>query len=83
MIDDTWLTRKEAARFLTSIGHPITAKTLANLASMRIGPEYERRGWKFVLYERRHLEAWAERRVERERMEINRVSYMPDLRRLT
>lgn len=60
-----WLSRKEAANYLTSIGHPITEKTLSNKASNHNtdqggGPSFTRIGWNFpVQYRRADLDAWA------------------------
>jgi hypothetical protein len=59
------LSRKEAAKYLTQLGYPITPKTLANLASNNnqgCGPPFLRRGWKAVFYERAELLAWAKSR---------------------
>ena len=57
-----WLTRKEAAAYLTSIGCSIAAKTLANLACRhggQAGPPYVARGWRTVRYRRADLDDWA------------------------
>lgn len=63
-----WLTRKEAALYLTANGHPITHKTLANLAvqgSERKGPAFKKICDKGVMYHKADLEKWAAAR-ERE-----------------
>jgi hypothetical protein len=63
-----YYSRKEAARYLTSIGHPIEAKTLANLASNNNeggGPPFDRVGWGSVRYSRADLDAWAKGRTAR------------------
>ena len=57
----TWLTRKEAARFLTGLGCPISSKTLANLAANNnamSGPSFTRVR-KNVRYDTTELRAWA------------------------
>lgn len=56
-----WLSRKEAAIYLSSKGRKITAGTLANLASnnnARGGPSFTRDGWKTVRYARADLDNW-------------------------
>lgn len=60
-----WLSRKEAARYLSALGHKIEAQTLANLASngnAGKGPPFSRNGWKQVQYARADLDAWARAR---------------------
>jgi hypothetical protein len=57
----TWLSRKQAARYLTDHGCPISAKTLANLASnnnAKAGPSFTRMR-KSVRYDAADLKAWA------------------------
>jgi len=59
---NTWLTRREAAEFLTGIGCPIAPKTLANLAYAKgedKGPPFVSSGWRTVRYSKTDLEAWA------------------------
>ena len=60
--DLDWLTRKEAAKFLATLGCGVSAKTLANLAAngnaMR-GPPFTQTRWKHVRYRRGDLSAWA------------------------
>lgn len=60
------LSRKEAARYLTSLGYRIAPKTLANLAAnnnARKGPPFIRYGWTSVVYDRGALETWVRERV--------------------
>lgn len=67
-IDKDFMSRKEAARYLTENGYGITAQSLANLASnnnARKGPAFTRFGWKMVQYKRADLDSWlAARRTE-------------------
>ncbi len=61
-MEKDWLSRKEAANYLTRIGCAISAKTLANLASNNNqgrGPPFDRIGWKAAQYRRIDLDAWA------------------------
>lgn len=61
---DEWLCRKDAARYLSRVGCPITAKTLANLAAndnRGKGPSYSQFRWGRVRYRRTDLDAWAQR----------------------
>lgn len=63
-----WLTRKEASIYLYSIGCPISASTLASMASNNNaggGPSFSRISWKLVRYHRRDLDAWVKRKVQR------------------
>ncbi len=65
---EQWMSRKEAALFLRSIGVPISERTLANLASNNNagkGPPYNRTRWKSVRYAKSDLIAWAKRETER------------------
>jgi hypothetical protein len=65
MIDQSeWLSRNDAAEWLSEHGFPITPKTLANLAHARKGPPYEKWG-KAVSYNTVDLMLWAEQRIER------------------
>lgn len=60
--------RKEAALYLTSIGHPISVQTLHNKASngnAGSGPPFDRTGWGSVRYARADLENWAAKRTTR------------------
>ncbi len=54
-----YLTRKEAAAFLRSIGFPIAPSTLATLTSHGKGPPYMRLLHKIGTYKRVDLEGWA------------------------
>ncbi len=66
--DNEWLTRKEAAEYLTSLGCPMAARTLENLAcnnNAGSGPSYRRTGWRTVRYYTPDLEKWAKARVIR------------------
>lgn len=59
-----WLSRKQAANYLTAVGCPITAKTLANLAAndnAGKGPSYTRFRWGRVRYLKSDLDVWRER----------------------
>jgi len=63
-----WLTRKEAAAFLTRIGCPISVWTLAQMAvnnNAGKGPAFTRTGWKTLRYEPADLRAWAEKKITR------------------
>ena len=63
-----WLSRKEAAIYLTSIGCRIAPKTLQNLSAnnnQAKGPAFVRNGWRMVQYRREDLEAWARARMVR------------------
>jgi len=63
----TWLSRKEAARFLAQIGCPISPKTLENLAlnnNAGKGPPFTRVR-KYVRYDAADLRAWAEKSAVR------------------
>lgn len=58
-----WLSRQEAAAFLTKMGCPIAVGTLAKLAANNNeggGPPYTRFRWKAVRYNVADLKAWAE-----------------------
>ena len=62
------MSRKEAARYLTALGYPITARTLENKAANNNagrGPAFSRFGWRSVRYARVDLEAWAARESRR------------------
>jgi hypothetical protein len=63
-----WLTRKEAATFLTRIGCPISVWTLAQMAvrdNEGKGPPFIRTGWKTLRYEPADLRAWAAKQITR------------------
>ena len=55
----TWLSRKEAAAFLRSLGYPMSPATLARLAIKGRGPRYTRFGWQRASYSRDDVAAWA------------------------
>ena len=66
--EETWLSRKAAAIYLTKIGCPITHRTLEKVASSNNsgkGPPYTRAGWKAVRYLQSDLDTWAKRRMVR------------------
>jgi hypothetical protein len=61
-----YMTRKEAAEYLTSLGCPVSPNTLANKAANNNqgrGPEFIASGWKTVRYARAALDKWAKTRV--------------------
>lgn len=63
-----FLTRKQAALYLTSIGCPISHRTLDNLAANSNagkGPPFTVTGWRSVWYSRDDLDAWAMQRMRR------------------
>lgn len=61
-----WLSRKEAAAYLTSLGYRMSYRTLERLAhkSPPAGPPYDRFGWKTVSYKREDLVRWLETQRE-------------------
>ena len=63
-----WLSRKEAAIYLTANGCPTSARTLEKLASNNNkgkGPSYNRTSWRTVRYHRDDLDAWRKRETQR------------------
>lgn len=63
-----WLTRKQAAAYLGSIGYPMSYRYLAKLASddnSGDGPPFNRTGHRTVVYSRAELDAWAFRKTKR------------------
>lgn len=56
---EEWLGRKEAAKFLTSQGYPISNRTLEHLAYQKKGPRYRRFGWSRTRYAKSELLDWA------------------------
>jgi hypothetical protein len=63
-----WMSRKEAAAYLTRIGYPIAPKTLANMAANNNagnGPAYLRARWRVVQYRRADLDLWVNREMVR------------------
>lgn len=66
--ESEWLTRKEAARYLGTLGYSLSPAYLSNLASnnnARKGPPFSRFGWNTVRYQRDDLRTWLEARVTR------------------
>lgn len=60
-----WLTRAEAAEYLTGIGCPIKERTLQKMAEDENaggGPPFTRSGWRTVRYEQADLDTWANKR---------------------
>lgn len=63
-----WLSRKEAARYLESIGCPVSVRTLETRAvnnNEGRGPPFTRIGWKTVRYKREDLDRWAKKEAVR------------------
>jgi len=54
-----WLTRKEAASYLISLGYILTPQTLGRLASEGKGPPYKLTLSHITAYSRQELEVWA------------------------
>lgn len=66
--DETWLTRRAAATYLTRIGCPVGHRTLEKMANNNNagkGPPYTRLGWKTVRYLQSDLDSWAKKRMVR------------------
>lgn len=66
--DDQWLSRKEAARFLCSIGCPVTWTSLAHKAANQNaggGPPYTVTGHRTIRYLVADLRAWAAKAARR------------------
>jgi hypothetical protein len=66
--DDNWLTRKQAADYLTRRGYPIKARSLERMAANNNGgkgPPFTRFGWKAVGYQRADLDEWRMKRMTR------------------
>ncbi len=63
---EKYLSRKEAARFLSENGFPISDRTLARMACRKPaeGPPYHRFGWHSVSYPVSGLLAWAAAHIE-------------------
>lgn len=57
-----FLTRPEAADYITAMGAPISKNTLTKFATVGGGPAYRRFGNK-TLYTTTDLDAWLERRI--------------------
>ncbi len=65
MSQNDYLTRKESAAFLRTIGCKIAPQTLANMAAHNNagkGPRFTRMGWNSVLYHKDDLRRWAANR---------------------
>lgn len=65
---DRWLTRKEAARFLSGLGCIASVQSLANMAAKDNagkGPPFHRTGVNIVRYLETDLRAWAATRMKR------------------
>lgn len=60
---EQFLSRKEAARYLTEMGFPISWRTLANLVSRGGGPKFRLWG-DIAQYRPDDLERWALGRIE-------------------
>ncbi|MCK5296017.1 MAG: DNA-binding protein [Alphaproteobacteria bacterium] len=58
-----YLTRKEAAEYLTNKGFPISPKTLAKYATVGGSPEYRRFGNRRVVYAVTALDEWAKNKL--------------------
>jgi hypothetical protein len=66
MDQEPLLNRKEAARYLCSLGYTIRHTTLAIMASNNNagkGPPFLKFGWSQVKYRRSELDAWAHSRM--------------------
>ncbi len=67
MTAEPFLSRKEAAAYLTKLGYTISPQTLAHLAAYnnaRKGPPFVKFGWRQVKYRRSELDAWAKSQME-------------------
>lgn len=65
---DKWLTRKEAARFLSGLGCIVSTQSLANMAARDNagrGPPFHRTGVNIVRYLETDLRGWAYSRMKR------------------
>lgn len=63
-----FLTRKQAAAYLATLGYPLSPDYLANLASndnAGKGPPFIRIGWQTVRYSKVDLKAWFDARAVR------------------
>ena len=59
--EQDWLSRKQAAAYLKSIGFPLAPATLAKMAANNNagkGPPFTRFRWSSVRYRRQELDAW-------------------------
>lgn len=65
---DKWLTRKEAARFLSGLGCVSSVKSLSNMGARDNaggGPPFHRTGTRVVRYLETDLRTWARSRMRR------------------
>lgn len=63
--DGVWLSRKQAAHYLSQNGCPISESRLSQLAcnfNRGKGPAFFRSGWKCVRYLKSDLDTWATKR---------------------
>ena len=67
MESTTYLSRAQAATYLTNRGLRISKQTLAKLASIGGGPEYQVFGSRLVVYSEQALIAWAASRLSKPR----------------
>jgi len=61
-----WLTRKQAAHYLTKRGYQLSHGSLCNMASNNNegdGPKFYRFGWRTVRYLQTDLDAWCSSRM--------------------
>lgn len=68
MAEAEFLSRKEASRFLESLGCPITPRALEKMANNNNegnGPPYLRFRWRHVRYKRADLIAWSQKEMVR------------------
>jgi hypothetical protein len=64
--EETWLTRRSAAIYLTRLGCPVSNRMLEKWAAHNNkggGPAFVRSGWKAVRYRQADLDAWAKKRM--------------------
>lgn len=64
----TWLSRKQAAAYLHSLGWSVGVRTMENWAANNNaggGPAFTRFGWKTVKYLKEDLDTWSEARKAR------------------
>lgn len=54
-----WLSRKEAAAYLMSLGYLIAPRTLSRMAAKGLGPPYRRILHRIASYNRQQLKDWA------------------------
>lgn len=63
IVNKQYLSRKEAAEYLTEAGFHTTYKTLGKLATVGGGPKFHRFGSKAVIYKIEDLNSWVEERL--------------------